>query len=239
MFKNANKLSIGRIMAIDVSDQLAADRIILSNNLLDALKAAGHKTAHQKGEVIHQAGDLATSLCIIVTGRVSGYRIDTMGRSGSAYFLGPGAAFGLFPLLAKRRRSHNFEAIEPTVLIHVGYSEMWRLIDDDSEMRRRIFGYLCNRLSFLYDALDEERCLPVPMRLARRLIEFSDDAGDIDLTQQQLADQMGVSRVAIGNALRALFAMGFIKTGYRKINIVDHPAMKDWSKASAFSTDQA
>ena len=222
-------------MTIDVSDQLAADRFILSSNLLDTLKAAGHKTAHQKGEVIHQAGDLATSLCIIVTGRVSGYRIDTMGRSGSSYFLGPGSAFGLFPLLAKRRRSHNFEAIEPTTLIHVGYTEMWRLIDEDSEIRRRVFGYLCNRLSFLYDALDEERCLPVPMRLARRLNEFSDDVDEVHLTQQQLADQMGVSRVAIGNALRALLAMGFVKTGYRKISIVDRPAMQHWSKASDYS----
>jgi CRP/FNR family transcriptional regulator len=222
-------------MTIDVSDQLAADRVILPANLLGVLEVVGHKTAHRKGEVIHQAGDFATSLCIVVEGRVSGYRIDTMGRSGSSYFLGAGSAFGLFPLLARRKRSHNFEAIEPTTLIHVGYTEMWRLIDEHSEIRRRIFGYLCDRLSFVYDALDEERCLPVPMRLARRLNEFSDDDGEVHLTQQQLADQMGVSRVAIGNALRALLAMGFIKTGYRKISILDRPAMLHWSKASDFS----
>jgi len=222
-------------MTIDVSDQLATDRVILPANILDALEGVGHKTVHEKGEVIHQAGDFSTSLCIVVTGRVSGYRIDTMGRSGSSYFLGAGSAFGLFPLLTKRKRSHNFEAIEPTTLIHVGYTEMWRLIDEHSEFRRRIFGYLCDRLSFVYDALDEEKCLPVPMRLARRLDEFSDSNDQVHLTQQQLADQMGVSRVAIGNALRRLLSMGFIETGYRKINIVDRPAMKRWSKTADFS----
>ena len=222
-------------MTIDVSDQLAADRFILSSDLLGTLKAVGHESIHEKGEVIHQAGDFTTSLCIIVEGRVSGYRIDMMGRSGSAYFLGAGSAFGLFPLLAKRRRSHNFEAIERTKLVHVGYTEMWDLIDEHSEIRRRIFGYLCDRLSFAYDALDEERCLPVPMRLARRLNEFSDQTGSVRLTQQQLADQMGVSRVAIGNALRSLARMGFIKTAYKEIRIIDQVGMKHWSKTSDFA----
>ena len=106
---------------------------------------------------------------------------------------------------------------------------MHRLIENDADVRQRIVTYLCDRLSMAYDVIDEERHLPLPKRLARRLDDFAGDDDCVRLSQQQLADQMGVSRVAIGTSIKKLSKLGFLETGYGKLILLERQKMRNFS----------
>lgn len=228
-------LQFQAFMAKRTNSARSLDRITLPDGIVEKLASVSRRVRYKQGALIHQEGDLTDSLCIVTSGRISGYRLDQNGRSGTAYIVGVGSAFGLFPLLAKRSRSHNCEAIEDSEIAHVGYHEIWSLIENDAEVRQRIFMYLCDRLSLAYDVIEEDRYLPLPKRLARRLDDFADDDDCLRLTQQQLADQMGVSRVAIGSSIKRLSELGFLETGYGKLTLLDRQKMRNWSAGMELS----
>lgn len=212
-----------------VNSKRSLDRITLPDGIVAKLTSVSRRVNYKRGTLIHQSGDPTDSLCIVTSGRISGYRLDEHGKSGAAYIVGAGSAFGLFPLLAKRPRSHNCEAVEDSQIAHVGFKEIWRLIENDADVRQRIVTYLCDRLSMAYDVIDEERHLPLPKRLARRLDDFAGDDDCVRLSQQQLADQMGVSRVAIGTSIKKLSNLGFLETGYGKLILLDRQRMRNFS----------
>lgn len=208
------------------------EQIALPDSIIEKLTKAGRLKDFEKGNLIHQEGDFAEFFYVVLSGRISGYRQNTNGKSGMAYFLGPGSAFGLIPMMTKRPRSHNCEAVENSTLLQITRGALMSLIDSDPETRKIVFSYLCERLSRAFDIIDEERYETVIQRLAKRLIDFSDREGIITLTQQNLADQMGVSRVSLGAALKKLTRLQLIVTGYGKIRILCRDSLLEWLKTA-------
>jgi CRP-like cAMP-binding protein len=145
-----------------------------------------------------------------------------------AAILTAGDAFGLFPLLMKRPRSHTCEAIEDCDLIQISVRELWELIDSSPSARREVIGLLSDRLGRAFDTLEEERRLPLARRLGKRLLEFSEFEDEVSLNQSRLAHQMGVSRNTIGTALKKMSGLGLVSTNYGRTVILDRPGLTRW-----------
>lgn len=213
-----------------LTSQSAAPALNLPDHLHQKLLKQGKPRSYEKGELVHQAGEIATSMSIVQTGRVSLFTMTGTGKSGTGHILSAGAAFGLFPLIAQRPRSHNCEAVERSSLVHISLNDVWRLIDNEADIRRDLFSYLCIRLSMTFEAINAERYLTLTQRLALRLDEFADDKSVVSLTQQEIADHLGVSRVAIGNALKRLVAKDLIRLGYGRIELRNRSALRQESE---------
>lgn len=68
-------------------------------------------------------------------------------------------------------------------------------------LRNRVIAYLAGRLMRALDTLEDERRLPLRVRLGKRLIERAMPTGKVEATQTALAQELGVSRH--GRALAA------------------------------------
>lgn len=70
----------------------------------------------------------------------------------------------------------------------------------------------------------------IPERAARWLLHAQDRTGDrIDLTQQALADLLGVQRTTVNAVIQALEGEGLISTGRAVVRIVDREGLKQRS----------
>lgn len=193
-------------------DKLPADMVRM-------LSQYGRPRSLPKGAVIHQEGDPSDSFSIVKSGRVEVSRQKSDGSKGVSLVIGPGGIYGLSPMLSGRRRKHSCEAIDPCEIISIRASQLRKLIEENAAIRDGVIAFLCERLSLAYETLENERGLPLSRRLSEHLLESADRSGQVHFTQTQLAEQLGVSRVSIGLALRDMQAAGLVETGYRMVRI--------------------
>lgn len=101
------------------------------------------------------------------------------------------------------------------------------------ELWRHLGVLVCGklRLSFL---VVEDLALPVPTRVARRLVLFAERYGEwtdrtsrvVEVSQEQLATMLSVSRQTVNQALKELESRALLRVAYGKIEIVDHAALR-------------
>lgn len=196
---------------------LARDK--LAPDMIRALSQHGRTKTHAKGAVIHQEGDVCDSFSIVKSGRVEVSRQKRDGTKAVSIVIGPGGTYGLSPMLSGRRRKHSCEALDRCEIIYIRAGLLRKLIEENAAIRDGIIRFLCERLSLAYDTLENERGLSLSQRLGDLLLDRADRTGCVLFTQSQLAEQLGVSRVSIGLALRDMQAAGLVRTGYRRVEI--------------------
>ena len=87
--------------------------------------------------------------------------------------LGPGDIFGEVALFDGRPRSADAVAAEPAELFAVRRRDMLDLVGRHADLSMRIIELLCERLRFASTRLEETVLMPLPARIARRLLALA------------------------------------------------------------------
>ena len=106
-----------------------------------------------------------------------------------------------------------------------------QLYAQHTEISQALLTTTLLRSHLLLEMMDAIRRLPLPQRTARILLTMAKTSGqhhDFVCRQEELAYTIGVSRVSIGKALQTLQSLGFIRLGYRRIELCDLAAMQSW-----------
>src|SRR5690606_38002611 len=172
-------------------------------------------------QAIQRDGDKARTLMIVRSGRVRLSRITVDGRRMTLAYLGDGDLFGLFALIIGRPKGYDADAETDTDLLVVDHPTFTGLLDREAAFRDHVFRFLGRRLESAFQALNEERSLPLVLKTARALLYYADEDGLVRLTQQALADQLGASRNGLVLALKSLSDRGLIERRYGAIHLVD------------------
>lgn len=201
----------------------------LSRSLLDAavVRRLG------KSELLFARGDAPSGLYAVVEGTI---RASTLGPSGKEILLAmlaPPMWFGEISVLDGQPRTHDAIADEEATLVHVGAAALDALLAREPAWWRHLGVLVCGklRLSFL---VVEDIAMPLPIRIARRLVIFAERYGEwtdrssrlVEVRQEQLAAMLSVSRQTVNQALKELEAKGLVQLAYGKIEIVDHDGLR-------------
>ncbi len=195
------------------------------------IDAIGAIVRYAPDRMIHQRGDKKPGLSIVVSGAVLISVTNMHGRRITATRFGPGDCFGEFTLFADLPRTHDATAITETRINQISKAQFFSLLDREPALRDYLLRHLSRTLAFAADLLDDERRLPLKTRLAKMLLQFSTRHKTetiLTATQSDLADNFGVSRVAMSAALSALRDLGFVETGYGEIKILTPDALGEW-----------
>lgn len=204
----------------------------LPETLREQLRAAGQRSLCPQGRLIHGRGDPGTSFSIVETGAVRFSRTDLDGATIALATIGPGEAFGEISLFAGLPRAFDAYAAEPTVLRVIAASSLDRLFDSHPDLRTHVLRHITRQLVAVTDLLDDERRLPLNVRLAKQLAARAQRGmTTIDVTQVELAEDLAVSRVAVNHAIRSLARQGLVVTGYGRLRIPDLIALDRWVAA--------
>jgi CRP-like cAMP-binding protein len=172
-------------------------------------------------QAIQREGDTARTLMIVKSGRVRLSRTNAEGRRTALAHLGDGDLFGLFAMIIGRPKNYDADAEIDTTLLVVDRATFNRLLDREAAFRDHVFRFLGRRLESAFQALSDERSMPLVDKTAKALLYYADESGRVSLTQQALAEQLGASRNGLGLALRSLSVNGLIERRYGAIQIVD------------------
>lgn len=199
------------------TEQLAeiADRLVIRN--------------YQRGATIIHQDEPGSMLYIIVSGNV---KITTASSDGEELILAlltDNDFFGELSLLDGQPHSASATAMETTQVVTLNRDEFLEVIAKNPEMVNNILVVLSNRLRRTNTMFEDAVFLQLPARLSKRLLELGEQHGlktdsgleiELRLTQQDLANFLGASRVAINRLLRQLQDSGLISIDRKHITIL-------------------
>jgi len=186
------------------------------------------------GETIQQRGDAANGFWLVEAGQVMVCRFGPEGDLTIYAVLGPGDLLGELAHFTGVLRQVDAVADSDAVLLRVEPATIDQLLSDEPDFARWLLKSLASQLRIALDRIEDDRSLSAEARVARALARFAaQDGPEIAITQQELADFVGVSRVTTGQALAALAAGGLVKRGYRQITVLDAGRLSSFAEYSA------
>ena len=187
-------------------------------------------------QIIFHLGDPGGLLYIITDGKVKISNSTPEGQEALLAILGTGDFFGELALLDDAPRSATAEAIEPTETLTLHRDEFVHFLSDNPEFAYQVMQTLAKRIRHLNDQISDVFFLDLNGRLARTLLNLSQRHGqqiddgiliDISLTQTDLAEMTGATRVSINKTLGRFRRAGWVKVDGRNLIILDRPALQN------------
>jgi len=199
----------------------------MSDEALAILRSHGTPRKYNKGQFAVSVGDALNHVLMIEEGSFSFSITEEDGTKSNYGYVGAGTVWGIGIVLREDSASLDFEAVEDSVLNLISRETLWHLIDNDPIVRRDVIIQLSWMIRKAAEFGHEERTNPLRRRLVKFLIRNATQSGTIDLSQEELAQNLGVSRYALGKHLHLLKELSLIDVEYKRITLKDeHGLMK-------------
>lgn len=186
------------------------------------------------GERVYAKDDEPDGLYGVISGAARISNIGPDGREAVLAVLSPGSWFGEISLFDGLPRSHDTHASGPTELLLIPRKGFQQMLDRRPELYPLFMRLLCRRIRISFAMLEDSALLPLPSRLAKRLLMHAHNYGQTDdegghpsvqLSQESLGLMLNSSRQSINKLLKRLETAGWLKIRYGQIVILDEPAL--------------
>lgn len=179
-----------------------------------------------EGETLFLKGDPGDALYCVRRGRIHIMATTAAGKHLIMNVLGSGDVFGEIALLDGRERSADAVAAEATELLTIRRSDFHDLLRRQPEISLHLMELLCERLRWTSGRMEEVSLLPLPARLARRLLKLADDFGEeIEISQEKLSTLVGVTRETVNRQLQIWKRADIIALDRSRVTIKDEPRL--------------
>lgn len=201
----------------------------------EALAAAAKRRRFRRGETIVHKDDPGESLFIIDEGSVRIYLPSPQGTDLTLAVLGPGDFFGDMALLDARPRSASAAALQETETVALDRGDFTAVIRSQPEAAMAVLAAVAQRLRETNEMAGDLAFLDVGGRLAKKLLELAAAHGvqrpegtvlDLPLTQEGLANMVGVTRESVNRHLALFRQEGVIASQGRRFVIRDAEALR-------------
>lgn len=181
-------------------------------------------------EILFSKGDDGERLFLVTEGTIRVGVMSADGREVTYGLIRPGQLFGEIAVLDNAPRSADASALEPSQVLAFERHHVLELLARNPDCMLRLVTILCQRIRQADQLLEDIFFLSLPNRLAKHLLSLSDlvgqkpDKGDgvtIRMSQQAVADHMGISRESVNKVLSKWEQAGLVSLWRGQITIHD------------------
>lgn len=195
-----------------------------SEYLQNLLMQEGIHRTFQEGEVILREDTYISSIPLVVSGSIKVLRTDETGREILLYYIYAGESCIMSFLGGLHDETSKVKAVaeEETEILFVPMARVTHLIRENAEWLDFIFRLYHKRFEELLEVINavafkklDERLLDL-LEKKRKLT----GSGVLQVTHEQLANELGTARVVISRLLNQLADEGRVKLGRNKITLL-------------------
>ncbi|MEM1197273.1 MAG: Crp/Fnr family transcriptional regulator [Pseudomonadota bacterium] len=197
----------------------------LEEGLRERLIAGSPARAYGDGQLIQQRGTRPDGFWLIDQGSVWIGQHSVDGEFRAAAVLGPGDSYGELAVFAGTPRVVDAVARKQARVRFIAAAAFLSALEDYPQSNRALLGALSAQLQNTLDQLAGLRRGSNSARLAGLLVNLAGPDGVARITQQELAELLGVTRPTANAALRALEDAKLIRRGYGVVEIGNSPAL--------------
>lgn len=192
------------------------------------------------GQQLFSRGDRPCGLYCVVEGSVRISGVSESGKEALLMLMEPPNWFGEISLIDGQPRTHDAVAEGATRVLQVPQAALKTMLAQEPRYWRDFALLMSHKLRLMFIALEELSLLPAPARLARRLLMIMEGYGNlregprrvIDVSQEQLALMLAISRQTTNQILKELEARGAVRLTYGKIEILNLEKLQDAASPS-------
>ncbi len=130
---------------------------------------------YETGQFVLFEGEPSAGLFIIERGWVKAIKISPDGREQVLNIVGSGEAINMISVFTGAVNPASVVALEPTTLWVIFQDAMERLLDTQPQLVRRIIQVMAGRILHLVDLVEDLSLRSVEARLARLLVDESEN----------------------------------------------------------------
>jgi CRP/FNR family transcriptional regulator, cyclic AMP receptor protein len=193
------------------------------------MEATAVRMTLRGGNVLFSQGEAGDAFYVIERGEIeiSVHSLD--GRKLVLGILREGEVFGEIALFGGDRMA-TATALSDCELRRIRRADVLGALRQQPELALDFIDVLCERVRALSGTLEERAFLPVPVRLANRLLyldaKLSDARGSVTVSQADLADFVGATRETVARTLAVWRSRNWIALSRGSIRILEHAALE-------------
>ncbi|PCI62419.1 MAG: hypothetical protein COB37_06825 [Kordiimonadales bacterium] len=202
----------------------------LPDGVRGRLTALGGSISYAPDQLIQTRGDFTRGLSVISEGAVCFGKNDADGRFIASTTFEVGQSYGEFTLFTDLPRTHDAIAVGATTILNIPKNKFDSVLATEPALVTAVLTVLTMRLHNALELVDDLRRYPLKYRLGKNLLQMAktEKSNQLHITQSELADVMGVSRVAIGHILTLYKKQGFIEQKYGYLELMNGEGLKEW-----------
>lgn len=204
---------------------------VLEPDLQERLREASPLRVFSDGQFIQHRGDKADGFWLIEEGTVRVGQHLADGEFRAVALLGPGDSYGELALFADTPRVVDGLSRGESRLRFIAGEPFLRLLPDYPASMRALLGALSHHLQDTLSLLAGMRRGTNPERMAGLLVNMVGDGHSVTVTQQELAELLGVTRATANAALKMLEDAGLVRRSYGALEIRDVEQLRAYSLA--------
>lgn len=187
----------------------------LENEILDKLSDEGTLMTFQEGDIILKHGQYIRSTILVLKGSVKVYREDDEGNEFLMYFLNPGQACAISIICATKAEKSQItaKAVEDTELLSIPFGKMTHWMETHRSWYEFVLETYRSRFEEVLQVIDSIAFKNLDERLEFYLKrEYRQiQTPDIQLTHQQIANELNSSREVISRLLKKMEQRGMVQ----------------------------
>jgi CRP-like cAMP-binding protein len=196
---------------------------------LKLLKTKSFKIKINKGEKLFLEKDKVDKIYMVLSGKVTMYRISEDGQKRVIYILND-EDFINEVIFDDLPASINCEAFEDTYILYFFKDDLLEIMSGDFNLTHIIINSMARKIRRLYRQLKNTVPIKMDKKLAAKLWKLSRDYGvkteegtliDLNLSITYLADMLGSTRETISRCVNSFEKKGMIKFRHKKILVID------------------
>ena len=206
----------------------------LAEHVQQRLLAVAHRRTLARGESLFHKGSAPDALFGVIGGSLRVSVVAPGGREAVIAMLEPGNWFGEVSLLVGRERVYDTCAVDATEMAVVAAADFHRLVAEHPEVHMAFTRLVCLRLRQALAWIDDVILMPLPVRLAHRLLTL-DAHGEapggsggtlLGVSQEDLSFMLGVSRQSVNRQLKLWEEDGTLRVRYRSIEVLSRAQLE-------------
>jgi CRP/FNR family transcriptional regulator, cyclic AMP receptor protein len=200
-------------------------------DVIDKLIPLATIVAVDAGKDIFLKGDPGYGLYGILAGQVRIYVLGHDSNEVTLNILDPGELFGEIALIDGEPRSASAAAVVESQLMHIRRDRFLPLLLANANIGVGLLQVLCRRVRSSSALAEDQALLPIPARLAKRLLKLAEARGrqtadgirlESRLSQRELGELIGATRETVNRILAVWQKSGLIDSEGGRI-ILRHP----------------
>lgn len=200
----------------------------LPATLQDSLLHLARPVSLEAGACLFQRGDAPCGLYAVLDGAIRIGAVSVQGKEAVLTLIEAPHWFGEICLFDDQPRTHDAYAEGPTHLLWVPQVALLKLLDDHPRYWREFALLMSHKLRLAFVALEQQSLMSAAPRVAYRLLQIAAGYGEVEgarrvlqLSQEQLALMLALSRQTTNQILKALEQDGVLRLSYGEIEIID------------------
>ena len=210
------------------------DCLRIPQDVQDRLLDVSHRKTLAPGDSLFLKGSAPDALFGVVRGALRVSVVAANGREAVIAMLEAGHWFGEVSLLVGQERVYDTYAVESTDMAVVAARDFHHLIATRPEVHMAFTKLVCQRLRQALVWIDDAILMPLPVRLAHRLLTLDARADSaaapeprvLGVSQEDLAFMLGVSRQSVNRQLKIWEKQGMLRVDYRRIVLLDRAQLE-------------